>query len=339
MDVLLWSGNGSNPRTFTGLNFSPDFVWIKTRNSGAWSHCLFDQLRGNAVLHTNLTNAETATHPYGYVSAFTSDGFTVAAGSSGDEQVNDSALTYVGWTWDAGDTTVTNTDGSISSQVRANASAGFSVVTYATGTNSVQTVGHGLGVAPQMIIIKERNQVNDWFVYHVSIGNGNYLRLNTTNASTASTFLWNTTSPTSSVYTIRSGGSAPTFDGRDHVAYCFAPVAGYSSAFSYTGNGSSDGPAVYLGFRPALILVKRTDSTGDWRIWDLRRDGYNVTFGTLAPNSSNAENTGEGSGVTGIDFLSNGFKLRSTGSFHNASGGTYVGFAWAEHPFQYARAR
>jgi hypothetical protein len=331
MDVLLWSGNGSNPRTFTGLNFSPDFAWLKTRNSGAWSHCLFDQLRGNAVLHTNLTNAETATHPYGYVSAFTSDGFTVAAGSSGDEQVNDSALTYVGWAWDAGSSTVTNTDGSISSQVRANASAGFSVVTWTGDGAASRTVGHGLGIAPKLYLVKRRNGTSDFVAFTTNLiasQTPGFLNLNSTSAIGAAS----QPVPTSSVLNIES-----VFDNistATYVAYCFAPVAGYSAFGSYTGNGNVNGPFVYLGFRPALVIVKMSSSTGNWTILDNKREGYNVDNDPLFPNLANAEGT-----TDLIDITSNGFKVRTTDATFNTNAGTYVYAAWAESPFQHSRAR
>jgi hypothetical protein len=330
MDVLLWSGNGSNPRTFTGLNFSPDFVWLKTRNSGAWSHCLFDQLRGNAVLHTNLTNAETATHPYGYVSAFTSNGFTVAAGSSGDEQVNDSALTYVGWAWDAGSSTVTNTVGSITSQVRANPSAGFSVVSY-TSTGSSQTAGHGLGVASPFIIQKRRDGTGDWYV-GTTLVDGSYdiLVLNSTAAKSDAVGV---SAPTSTVFSTAWFGTGS----ENWIAYCFAPVSGYSSFGSYTGNGSSDGPFVYTGFRPKYVLIKASSTGGSyyyWYLYDSVRSPYNATAAELNPNVSDQEGAGYQQ-----DLLSNGFKVRSNGIYVNNSGVTYIYAAFAENPFQYARAR
>ena len=329
MDVALWTGNGTSPRTISGLGFSPDFVWTKDRSIGGWSHCLYDVQRGNAVLHSNLTNAETATHPYGYVSAFNSDGFTLTAGASGNQQVNQSSATYVAWCWDAGTSTVTNTSGSISAQVRANASAGFSVVTW-TGTGASASIGHGLGVAPTFAIIKRRDSAQDWYVTTTVIsGLLDYLALNKTDASA-----WTGVSvPSSTVFNLGTGASNNA-SGATYVGYFFAPVSGYGNGFSYTGNGSTDGSFVYLGFRPRLILVKRTDTTGNWTLLDTAREGYNVDNDPLYPNLSDAEGT-----TDLLDITSNGFKLRSTDASVNANTGTYVGFAWAENPFQYARAR
>jgi hypothetical protein len=346
MDVKLYTGNGST-QTISGLGFSPDFVWIKKRNSGSNSnHLLADTVRGvSTFLSSSGTFAEstfdaTWRSNWGDLTAFNSDGFTVVAGSSSDDNINDSPNTHVAWTWDAGSSTVTNTSGSISSQVRANASAGFSIVTYTGNGTSGATIGHGLGVVPAMLIFKSRSRsTNDWKVWISSFANTEALLLNSTTAKlTGQSSFLNSTTPTSSVITLGTDSDV-NFNAATYVAYCFAPVAGYSAFGSYTGNGSSDGPFVFTGFRPALVLVRRTDSSGDWRIWDMRRDRYNVTFGTLAPNTSAAENTAEGSEITGIDFLSNGFKLRSTGTNHNASGGTFIYAAFAESPFQYARAR
>jgi hypothetical protein len=326
MDVALYTGNFGS-KTISGLNLSPDLVWIKTRGPYSGDHNLYDAVRGTGNrLRSNTTDQEDA---YGGLTAFNSNGFTLEAKGA----VNGSGETYVAWTWDAGSSTVTNTEGSITSQVRANASAGFSVVTYTVGSNTSQTIGHGLGVAPQLLLVKERNQANNWQVYHASLGNGNFLYLNGTNASAANN-LWNNTSPTSTVFSIRSGGSANFYDGKDQVCYAFAPVAGYSSFGSYTGNGSTDGPFVYTGFRPRWILYKRTDTTGYWLLVDALRNGFNPDNNTLCPNLSDAEDP-----TDVLDILSNGFKLRVTGSSSNASGGTYIFAAFAENPFQYARAR
>jgi len=187
-----------------------------------------------------------------------------------------------------------------------------------------------------MIIIKNRQAANSWVVYHVSTGNGNVLILNSTNASTADSTAWNTTTPTSSVFSLGSGAAADTNQtsgGGQHVAYCFAAVAGYSAFGSYTGNASTDGPFIYTGFRPRWIMVKRTDSTSDWYIWDTSRDTYNVEAATLLADTSGAETS-----ATSIDGLSNGFKCRSA-TVVNASGGTYIYAAFAENPLNYSRAR
>jgi hypothetical protein len=267
------------------------------------------------------------------LTSFDSSGFTVGS----DSDVNGSTYPIVSWTWDAGSSTVTNTAGSISSQVRANATAGFSIVTY-TGTGSNATVGHGLGVAPQLVIVKRRNAVYDWIVGHTSLGGwGYWLYLNLTNAKDGPiSTIFQSTAPTSTVFSVGTSqytnGSSGTF-----VAYCWAPVAGYSAFGSYTGNGSSDGPFVATSMRPRWLMVKRTDTfnAADWVIVDAARIGYNIDNKFLFPNGSYAESAGG----TSFDLLSNGFKARGTNAEINASGGTYVYACFAESPFQYARAR
>jgi hypothetical protein len=335
MDVALYTGNGST-QTISGLNFSPDLVWIKKRSGSEW-HCINDTVRGAELyLSSNTTNAESGAS--NVLTAFTSTGYTV--GSQG--LVNDNGFTFASWCWDAGNSTVTNTQGSITSQVRANASAGFSVVTY-TGTGSAGTVGHGLGVKPDMIIIKNRSTGGyDWKVIHEGLTGamGTYMiQLNLTDAESAASASWfNSTSPTSTVFSVGTL-AAVNGSGDNYVAYCFAPVAGYSSAFSFTGTGTDPGPFVYLGFRPKLIIVKRTDNgnaASHWRLIDMTINPYNVADTLLYANSSAAELTeiwGE------YDALSNGFRVMTPDSNQNASGSPYIGFAWAENPFATARAR
>jgi hypothetical protein len=331
-DTKLYTGNGGT-QTISGLGFSPDLVWIKNR-AAADNHKLTDIVRGaTEELESNTTDAE-ATNADG-LTQFNADGFDLGD----DDEYNTSAEAYVAWAWDAGSSTVTNTVGSISSQVRANASAGFSVVgwNYPGGTGA-STIGHGLGVKPGMIILKNRDTSGNWIIYHSGIGATKTFRFTTAAASTESD-PWNNTEPTSTVFSI---GAASWHGSGNIIAYCFAPVAGYSSFGSYVGNGSSDGSFVYTGFRPRWVMVKRTDSASNWTIWDTSRDPYNYAGRSLYPNLSNAEdaNTPTG-GAQVIDVLSNGFKLRDTGGSGqvNASGGTYIWASFAEHPFQYARAR
>ena len=221
----------------------------------------------------------------------------------------------------------------------ANPTAGFSIVTY-TGTGANATVGHGLGVAPSMIIGKNRSSgTAGWPVYHSSVGNTGALILNLTGATDVNSLYWNNTSPTSSVFSIGTGSSVNT-NTQNYVFYCFAAVDGYSAFGKYTGNGSADGPFVFTGFRPRFILVKRTDSAPyDWAMMDTSRDTYNVAYQTLWSNLSNAEYTTTGSTGMATDILSNGFKMRGTNTENNASGGTYVYAAFAENPFRISRAR
>ena len=331
MAATTYTGNGSTQtvsNAVNGVSFQPDFVWAKNRTN-AIGNALFDSVRGTGLsIVSNSTGAETNEGSFG-VTAFNSNGFNVGSNSS----VNQSTASIVAWQWKAGGTAVSNTAGSITSSVSANTTAGFSVATYTGNGSAGATFGHGLGVAPSFVIIKERSNANGWLCYHISTGNTGYLELDATlSFQTLSTFLNNTT-PSSTVVTLgtvsnvnRSGG---TF-----VAYCFAPVAGYSAFGSYTGNGSADGPFVYTGFRPKYVLIKRTDTTDNWLMEDTSRSTYNQTAASLYPNLSNAEDTGNP-----LDILSNGFKSRSASTTFNASSGTYIYACFAENPLKYANAR
>jgi len=328
MNISLYTGTGSS-QSITGLGFQPDWTWIKSR-SGATDHGLYDAVRGvQKQLESNNTDSET-TETTG-LTAFGSDGFTVGALA----QLNTSSATYVGWNWKANGAGSTNTAGSITSTVSANTTAGFSVVTY-TGTGSNATVGHGLGVAPSMIIARGRSAGTagfNWRVYHGSLAATAYLEINTTSGQQTDATVWNSTAPTSSVFSLGSSGNV-NGSTETYVAYCFAPIAGYSAFGSYTGNGSSDGPFIFTGFRPRFVMIKRTDSADDWLIIDTSRNPYNVTNLNLWANLSSAEGTSNRT-----DVLSNGFKLRNNLAEHNASGGTYIYACFAENPFKYANAR
>jgi Concanavalin A-like lectin/glucanases superfamily/SPRY domain len=326
MDVVLYTGNGS-AQTISGLGFSPDLVWIKSRSSGALEHNLVDTVRGtNAYLYSNSTRAEQTISTN--LTAFNSDGFSL--GTGGD--VNTNSATFVGWAWDAGTSTVSNTAGSITSQVRANATAGFSVITWTGNATLNATIGHGLGVAPLIVIIKNRSTTTDWLVYTSLIdGTADFLKLNTTAAKA------NLTSnvATSSLYSL-DNGSDTNGSGNSMVAYAFAPVVGYSSFGSYTGNGSADGPFVYTGFRPKWVMIKGSSFAGEsWFIWDTSRNTYNQMGARLLANEALAENSDQVFG----DILSNGFKLRNAWGGINTSSATYIYAAFAEMPFNYSRAR
>jgi hypothetical protein len=327
-DIALYTGNGGT-QTISGLNFSPDFTWIKCRSNTRISR-LVDTVRGaTKILFSSLTNAEET--DANSLTAFNSNGFSI--GSSVD--INESSQTFVSWNWDAGTSTVSNTAGSITSQVRANATAGFSVVTYTGNAVSGATVGHGLGVAPNLIIIKCRSNTHDWIVYHASIGNTGAVRLNTTAATQTLSVWFNNSGPSSTTFTL--GNTAGTNEsGSTFVAYAFAPVVGYSSFGSYTGNGSADGPFVYTGFRPRWVMIKGSSFAGEsWFIWDTARNTYNQMGARLLANEALAENSDQVFG----DILSNGFKLRNTWGGINGSGNTYIYAAFAEMPFNYSRAR
>jgi hypothetical protein len=280
-------------------------------------------------LYSSSTAVEATTD--GVVDSFNSNGYT---GGGGDVAGN--GQTVVAWQWRGSDSAaVSNTAGTITSTVSANTSAGFSVVTY-TGTGTLSTVGHGLGVAPSMIIIKRRDGVADWDVYHTSTGNGQYLSLNKTDAAASSSWL-NNTSPSSTVFTLNSGSFGANTSGSLTLAYCFAEVAGYSKFGSYTGNGSTDGPFIFTGFRPKFVLTKRTDTGGfEWELSDTTRNTFNGSFVALSPNLSDAENTYS---PPRYDVLSNGFKLRNSGGGVNASGATYIYMAFAETPQKFALGR
>jgi len=337
-DVKLYTGNGGT-QAITGFDFSPDLVWCKGR-SFASGFMWFDIIRGGTVsLRSNDTQNEVDL--YGKLSSFDSNGFTMIPGTdSGNPSVhNQNGQTYATWCWDAGASTVSNTQGSITSQVRANATAGFSVSTW-TGTATAGTVGHGLGVAPEFIIVKNRSVSDAWYCYHKSLGNAARIQLNETSAQTTGSSQWNSTSPTSTVYSVGSGSWHAS--GNLIVSYNFAPVVGYSSFGSYTGNGSSDGSFVYTGFRPRWVMIKRSDSTSNWFLVDTARDTYNVSGLTLFPNTSDSEQDLRSSS-TPLDILSNGFKLRTStltgGTNINISSATYIYAAFAEAPFNYSRAR
>ena len=318
----LYTGN--NTETSHTVGFQPNFTWLKVRNA-VGSHYLFDSVRGvTKYLRTNSTGAEGT--DANTLKSFDSNGYTIGTSNA----VNSTGETMVGWNWKAG-TSFTNDAsatgiGSIDSTGSVNTDAGFSIISY-TGTGSVGTVAHGLGVIPKMILFKNRTTASNWLVYHEAIGNTHNLYLDATNAKGDRSDTFNDTSPTSSVFTV--GTADLNTSGNSIIAYCFADVKGYSKFGSYTGNGNADGTFVYTGFKPAFVLIKVTSTTNDWEIHDNKRGSSNVINAILQPNLSDAEST---SGRE-IDFLSNGFKLRNSNSQNNLSGGTFIYMAFAENPF------
>ena len=337
-----YTGTGANGNVIVnsannaaGISFQPDLVWAKGRSMNSNSNVV-DSVRGTTkYIYTSLTDAE-GTWTDKLVS-FNSNGFTLNADQVGTGQMNTTnGGTYVAWQWKASNASgVTNTSGSITSSVSANTTAGFSVVTY-TGTGTNATVGHGLGVAPNMIIAKNRTSgTPSWRVYHSALPYTSYLYLDNTNAAFTGGGVW-TQTPSSTVFGINGSDAGVNSNGAKYVAYCWAQVAGYSAFGSYTGNGSTDGPFVYCGFRPRYVLVKASSATENWLILDSSTGAYNVISNTLLPNSSAAESTGNDR----VDFLSNGFKARaSAGVSPNASGVTYIFAAFAEVPFKFANSR
>jgi len=324
-NTVLYTGTGSSGQTITGVGFKPDWLWQKKR-SGASSHNVFDSNRGVAKrLYTNGDGAEDEPNQ---ITSFDTDGFTINSG-------NDSSATYVAWNWKAnGGVIATNTAGSITSSVQANTTAGFSIVTYTGNQTNGATIGHGLNDIPQMIIHKNRSVTDDWSVYTKTVGTGKKLFLNDTVAETSTSNY--PTTPTNSVFYVGAGVEV-NGNGNSMLAYCFHSVESYSKFGSYTGNGSTNGTFVYTGFRPAWVMFKKISATDDWVIIDSTRDIDNVASQTLYANGSFAED----SNVTNrsVDFLSNGFKLRSSGTYINLSSGTFIYMAFAESPFKYSLAR
>jgi len=333
-DVKTWSGNSSTQSI--ALEFAPGLIWNKSR-SGAAGHAWWDVVRGTgAQISSSETNAEST--GYNAITSFSNNAISLGADNTGTSngRTNETGRTYVGWVWNAGGSNATNTSGTITSTVRANTTAGFSIVTY-TGTGSAATIGHGLGVAPSMIIVKNRQAANSWAVYHISTGANQQLLLNSINGISSDTQGF-TAVPSSTVFSVGTGASMDTNQtsgGGQHVAYCFAPVAGYSAFGSYTGNGSTDGPFVYLGFRPEFVMIKRTSAADNWVILDAVRSTANPTDEYLWANLSNAEVAN----LHAFDFLSNGFKIRNSTSDHNTNGSTYIYACFAESPFKYSLAR
>jgi len=327
---VLYTGNSST-NTITGVGFQPDWTWIKRRDN-TYSHVLQNAVTGvTKYLSSNLTTAE-GTYSL-YIQSWNSDGFVLG---SGDNASNNSGSSYVAWNWKANGSGSSNTSGSITSTVSASTTSGFSIVTY-TGTGANATVGHGLGVAPKMVITKVRDAAISWLVYNANFTTpvSDYFFLDTNAAVSTTSGYWNT-APTSTTFGIGPYGGN-NGSGNTYVAYCFAPVAGYSAFGSYTGNGSADGPFVFTNFQARWLLIKRFDSTQNWFIWDTSRSPSNVMDDTLEPNLSDAENLNDS--TLALDVVSNGFKIKTTGSGVNTSSGTYIYMAFASNPFKYSLAR
>ena len=331
---MLYTGNSSTGHAITGVGFQPDLTWVKNRDATNW-HNLVDSVRtvSAGTIYSNATSPESGDAVN--FSSFDSDGFTV----ENDSNFNTNNENYASWNWKAGGTASSNTDGTITSSVSANTDAGFSIVSY-TGTGSAATIGHGLSSAPEMVIVKNRDQTDAWQVYcasNTAAPETDYLVLNDNAAANGGADRWNDATPSASVFTIGDGVEVNT-NTEDYIAYCFHSVDGYSKVGSYTGNGNADGPFIYTnGFRPAFVMIKRTDSTGTWEMYDTARDTYNPYGLVLTANSSDAESDVR-SGYP-ADILSNGFKLRHTGAAVNASSGTYIYLAFAESPLKYSRGR
>ena len=317
-DIKLYTGNGST-QTISGLGFSPDWVWTKAR-SFAENNNVFDTVRG--VTKLILPDQTTAEQTISGITAFTSDGYTLGSHLS----CNQNNSTYVSWNWDAGSSTASNTDGGITSSCRTSTSSGFSIVSWTGNGSSNQTVGHNLGVVPELIIAKNRDTTNSWAVWTTGFNANEYLLLNSTSAKATFSGQWGST-PTSSVFGVND--SSVNGSGNDIIAYCFSSVSSFSQIGQYTGNASTDGPFVALSFRPAWIMYKNISAAHSWVIFDSTRDTYNVSDSYLLANSSATE-----ANASTIDFLSNGFKIRSSAASPNGSGNSILYLAFAENPFQ-----
>tara|TARA_R110002049_G_scaffold122169_1_gene277024 strand:+ start:469 stop:1659 length:1191 start_codon:yes stop_codon:yes gene_type:complete len=322
---VLYTGSGdtTNGQSITGIGFKPDLVWFKSRND-SYYNVLYDSIRGtNDAISSNLTNSTYSN--YNRFQSFDDDGFTIKANNAADLwKIDRGSTNFVAWCFKAGGAAVANTDGSITSQVSANVAGGFSIVSWSGNSVSPSTVGHGLGVAPELFIIKNLSSAVNWSVYSSSVGAGFKLKLNTTDAK-AATSNYVSTSPTSSVFSL-SGGNEVNSSGSNYIAYCFASVPGYSKVGSYQGNGSTNGPTVPLGFQPTFLMCKETSNTGSWRIMDSTRQPSNPKSNGLWANLTNAESTSSGNLV---DFNSDNFQLVGGGSDVNASGQTYMYLAFA----------
>ncbi len=325
-NTVLYTGNGGT-LAVSGVNFQPDFVWLKNRGAVA-HHNLYNVVTGATKYVQSSTDLYEQTSSTG-LTAFSSNGFSLGS----DSVTNTSSNSYVSWNWRAGGSASSNSDGSITSSVSVNTTAGFSVVSY-TGVAAARTIGHGLGATPTAIFVKNRNYSTtggghgrDWVTWHSGLAANQSLRLNGTAAAATDNTVWNSTLPTSSVFSV--GDELSSGQAYNYIAYCFTDIKGYSKCSTYTGNGSNNGPFVWTGFKPAFVLMKRSSTGGNsWRIYDNKRDPFNEMDNALFPNDTAIEGD-----YDAIDFLSNGFKWRNSNAAINNSGDTYVYMAFAENPF------
>ena len=319
--TTLYTGDGNYPRAVTGIGFQPDFVWLKNRGVAYW-HQLYDAVRGTGtgggVVYSNRPDALDDTYK---LNSFDSDGFTLPSSLSAK---NDSGNNIVAYCWKGANGTASNTAGDVTSTVSANPTAGISKVTAtSTATSGNTAIGHGLGKTPDVVFARNLVQGFNWDVWFKTTGYTDTLKFNS--SDTGRTGFGSGTND-SNVFSALYNYSA--YNGQKYLYYCFTSIKGFSKISQYTGNGNSDGPFVYTGFKPAMIITKRSDATSDWRIWDHKRDPENVVDRILYPSAANAEGA-----ETYGDFLSNGFKPTVTTSDYNAAGGVYQYLAFAENPF------
>jgi len=323
-NTKLYTGTSSGNQAVTGVGFQPDWIWTKNRVDAFGSN-LYDAIRGTGY-YLQSNNTSTSQSAVTSLISFDSDGFTVGTG----DNVQYTSNNGVAWNWKANGQGSSNTDGSINTTyTSASTTSGFSISTY-TGTGANATVGHGLGVVPNIVLVKSTSNGEHWCMYNSNLGNTSRLLLNLTNAVETSRSEWQSTTPTSSVFSVDGSDQVNGSGSKTYVAYCFAEKKGFSKFGSYTGNSNADGAFIYTGFRPGWIMIKRYDSgTEDWNMWDSKRIGYNISGNDkLFANLNNAELTTEDA----IDILSNGFKLRSTNGGFNNSSGSYIYMCFAEEP-------
>ena len=337
--TVLWSGDSNSPRTITfdgSEDMQPDWIWSKKRNSADYGQ-IYDSVRtfgaGKEIVPSdnfdegNSTNNSTA---LGNISSVTSDGFVLTEGNHGTSSIrsllnNHSGSTHVAWAWAAGGSASSNTDGSITSSVSVNTTAGFSICTFTQASSGSFTFGHGLGVAPSMVIGKSRGNTSNWQIFHTFLGTGKFIQLNSTQAQQTLSNFWGTID--TSIVTV---GSNQLEASQPSVYYCFAEKKGYSKFGNYTGNGNADGTFTYLGFKPSFVMVRDPGNAENWLMYDNKRPGYNLNNNHLFANTSDAETA---STANTMDLLSNGFKIRSSNNGLNRSGTSFFYMAFAEAPF------
>ena len=334
-NTTLYTGDGTTAKS-VNVGMSPDFVWVKNRSATS-HHSLVDRVRGDVALNSNQSIAEYSVADFNMNTDNTIDVPVYA----NEYSMNTSSNNYVAWNWKAGGTASSNSDGSITSSVSANPTAGFSILTYTGNNTAGATIGHGLSSVPELIITKGRTasasaHSDDWFVYAESQGANAALKLNSSAVPvTSATIYWNNTSPTSSVFSV-SNDTVTNENSRGYVALCFHSVEGYSKIGYYTGNGSTDGTFVYTGFKPEFVLVKCFSAGEHWNI-PVNTPKHNGIANTLSPNLTNAERAMDQNPA--YDYLSNGFKFRTSDGNVNGSSKTYIYLAIAESPFKTSNAR
>jgi len=322
-NTKLYTGTG-NSNAQTGVGFQPDWIWLKNRSASS-NHFVNDVLQGiTKELRPNLSNTQADDNQL--ITAFGSDGFTVGTSGSGNTNGNN----YAAWNWKANGSGSSNTAGSINSTVSASTTSGFSIVKW-TGNGSTATVGHGIGAVPKMVMVKSLGNATTWMIQHASLGNAKEIYLNNTSAAGNST-AWNSTTPTSSLFTVTGGAGDGVNASGDYIAYCFANVKGFSKVSSFIGNGNVDGPFLFCGFKPAFIILKNTiDGAKNWEMLDNKRPGQNPADDLLFPDTVDAESASQTDRL--VDFTSTGVKIRGNSAQMNASGQEFIFIAFAAAPF------